>query len=79
MNTTSWEDQQEDMGKKSSETYKSNRSRELFNKYFSNWFVWDAKKNKFEDFSMTLQRHHYGGYFTRVPEDALIFKTCKVN
>ena len=42
--------------------------------------MWDPYDNRFETrTNMNMQRAHYGGDFTRIPEDAEMFRNCKIN
>jgi len=42
-----------------------------------NWYVWNPESNKFVDYGLNMYRGHDQAAFTRIPEDAKIFRTCK--
>ena len=48
-------------------------------KCFRNWYVWNPRDNRYEDFGLYMYRPHYHGAFTRIPEDAMVLRTCKIN
>ena len=41
-----------------------------------NWFVWNPATEKFVDYGLNMQRRHFQGAFTRIPEDAAILRNC---
>ena len=51
----------------------------LWMTFYRNWLVWNPDDNKFRDHGLYMQRGHDHAAFTRVPEDAKIFRTCKIN
>ena len=44
-----------------------------------NWYVWNPHDDKFVDYGLHMLRGHMQGAFTRIPEDAMILRTCKIN
>ena len=47
-------------------------------KLFRNWYVWNPHNWRFDDYGMHMQRHHYQGAFTRIPEDAAMLRGCNL-
>ena len=45
---------------------------------FRNWYVWNPHNWRFDDYGMHMQRHHYQGAFTRIPEDAAMLRGCNL-
>ena len=57
-----------------------------FHKYYQelkefhrNWYIWDPSTNRYEDHGVSMRRPHYQGAFTRIPEDAMVLRDCKLN
>ena len=44
----------------------------------SNWFIWNTETERHEDHGLgeMAHAHNEGADFTRLPEDALILRTC---
>ena len=51
----------------------------LINYHHRNWYIWDPSTNRYEDHGVHMRRPHYQGAFTRIPEDAMILRDCKLN
>ena len=49
-----------------------------YDKPFRNWYVWNPHNWRFEDYGLNMQRHHYQGAFTRIPEDAAMLRGCNL-
>ena len=45
---------------------------------YRNWYVWNPHNERFDDYTLYMQRKHYQAAFTRIPEDAVMLRECKL-
>ena len=43
-----------------------------------NWWLWNPVNNRYEDHGVSMRRQHCGGDWTRIPEDALVLRSCSL-
>ena len=81
MNITSWEGNQTDMEMSQPGKIKilDVKSQLEFEQPHRNWYIWDTSTNRCEDHGVSMGRPHYQGAFTRIPEDAMVLRDCKLN
>jgi hypothetical protein len=49
-----------------------------FSYHTRNWWIWDPQSTRFENHNLNMRREHVGGDFTRIPEDAMLLRTCSL-